>query len=58
LVLAGDWTDTGLNAGCIEAAVLSGIRAANAIKGEARGHRGLGGWEQLSDEVGRAASRP
>jgi uncharacterized protein with NAD-binding domain and iron-sulfur cluster len=58
LVLAGDWTDTGLNAGCIEAAVLSGIRAANAIKGEARGHRCLGGWERISGGIGRTASRP
>ena len=56
VVLAGDWTDTGLNAGCIEAAVLSGIRAANAIKGEAQDHRGLGGWEQLSLGKSRAAS--
>ena len=29
LFLAGDWTDNGLNAGCIEAAVLSGLQAAN-----------------------------
>jgi uncharacterized protein with NAD-binding domain and iron-sulfur cluster len=31
LFLAGDWTDSGLNAGCIEAAVMSGIEAANAV---------------------------
>lgn len=31
LYLAGDWTDSGLNAGCIEAAVMSGIQAANAV---------------------------
>lgn len=37
LVLAGDWTDTGMNAGCIEAAVMSGLQAANALTG--RGHR-------------------
>jgi uncharacterized protein with NAD-binding domain and iron-sulfur cluster len=36
LVLAGDWTDSGYNAGCIEAAVMSGLQAANAILG--RGH--------------------
>ncbi len=30
LFLAGDWIDCGLNAGCIEAAVLSGLEAANA----------------------------
>ena len=31
LVLAGDWTDCGINAGCIEAAVMSGLQAANAL---------------------------
>jgi len=35
LRLAGDWTDNGLNAGCIEAAVVSGIQAANAVRGRA-----------------------
>jgi uncharacterized protein with NAD-binding domain and iron-sulfur cluster len=39
LVLAGDWTDSGLNAGCIESAVLSGLQAANAILGHGRFHR-------------------
>lgn len=39
LVLAGDWTDTGLNSGCIEAAVLSGLQAANAVLGHGRYHR-------------------
>jgi uncharacterized protein with NAD-binding domain and iron-sulfur cluster len=34
MVLAGDWTDNGLNAGCIEAAVLSGLKAANAVIGQ------------------------
>jgi uncharacterized protein with NAD-binding domain and iron-sulfur cluster len=33
LVLAGDWTDSGVNAGCIEGAVISGIQAANAVAG-------------------------
>jgi hypothetical protein len=33
LFLAGDWIDTGLNVGCIEAAVLSGLQAANATLG-------------------------
>jgi uncharacterized protein with NAD-binding domain and iron-sulfur cluster len=33
LILAGDWVDTGLNAGCIEAAVMSGYQAANAVLG-------------------------
>jgi uncharacterized protein with NAD-binding domain and iron-sulfur cluster len=39
LVLAGDWTDSGLNAGCIEAAVVSGLQAANALLGRGRLHR-------------------
>lgn len=34
LFLAGDWTNSGLNAGCVEAAVMSGLQAANAILGE------------------------
>ncbi len=39
LVLAGDWTDCGMNAGCIEAAVMSGLEAANALLGRGRFHR-------------------
>ncbi|AQT81426.1 amine oxidase [Mycolicibacterium litorale] len=39
LVLAGDWTDSGINAGCIEAAVVSGLQAANALLGHGRHHR-------------------
>lgn len=39
LVLAGDWTDSGLNSGCIESAVLSGLQAANALLGRGRYHR-------------------
>ena len=31
-VLAGDWTNNGFNAGCVEAATMSGIQAANAIR--------------------------
>jgi len=44
LHLAGDWTDCGLNAGCIEAAVLSGIGAANSVLGLPRGSRISGGY--------------
>jgi hypothetical protein len=33
LFLAGDWTRCGLNAGCVEAAVISGMLAAGAIRG-------------------------
>jgi uncharacterized protein with NAD-binding domain and iron-sulfur cluster len=39
LFLAGDWTDSGINAGCIEAAVMSGLQAANALLGRGRYHR-------------------
>jgi uncharacterized protein with NAD-binding domain and iron-sulfur cluster len=39
LVLAGDWTDSGMNAGCIESAVMSGLQAANALLGRHRFHR-------------------
>jgi uncharacterized protein with NAD-binding domain and iron-sulfur cluster len=31
LVLAGDWTDCGFNAGCVEAATISGLLAARAV---------------------------
>jgi len=33
LVLAGDWIDCGLNAGCLEAAIMAGLEAANALVG-------------------------
>jgi hypothetical protein len=39
LVLAGDWTDNGINAGCIEAATISGLQAANAALGRSRRYR-------------------
>jgi len=42
LYLAGDWTDNGLNAGCIEAAVLSGLQAANAVTRRPLRERTLG----------------
>jgi uncharacterized protein with NAD-binding domain and iron-sulfur cluster len=42
LVLAGDWTDNGLNAGCIEAATISGLQAANAVLGRSRNYRVAG----------------
>jgi uncharacterized protein with NAD-binding domain and iron-sulfur cluster len=31
LTIAGDWTDCGFNAGCVEAAIMSGMLAAHAI---------------------------
>jgi uncharacterized protein with NAD-binding domain and iron-sulfur cluster len=33
LYLAGDWTDCGLNMGCVEAATMSGLLAGNALSG-------------------------
>jgi hypothetical protein len=33
LVVAGDWTATGLDAGCLEAATRSGVLAARAVRG-------------------------
>jgi hypothetical protein len=42
LVLAGDWTDCGINAGCIEAAAVSGIEAAAAVEGRPLTDRVLG----------------
>ena len=33
LVITGDWIDNGFNAGCIEAAVISGKQAARTLKG-------------------------
>ena len=43
LFLAGDWTDSGLNAGCIEAAVMSGLQAANAVRRRPR-NDGIAGY--------------
>ena len=34
MTIAGDWTACGLDAGCIEAAVMSGMLAAYAISGK------------------------
>ena len=33
LYLAGDWIKTGINAGCVEAAVMGGMQASRAISG-------------------------
>ncbi len=41
LALAGDWTDCGYNAGCIEAAAVSGLQAANTLLGRPR-------WDRIS----------
>lgn len=42
LTIAGDWTDCGLNVGCVEAAVMSGRLAAHAITK----------WPTLEDIIG------
>jgi uncharacterized protein with NAD-binding domain and iron-sulfur cluster len=33
LTVAGDWTESGLNSGCVESAVMSGLLASHAISG-------------------------
>lgn len=33
VVLCGDWTQNGFNAGCVEAAVMGGLWASNALCG-------------------------
>jgi uncharacterized protein with NAD-binding domain and iron-sulfur cluster len=47
LALAGDWTSCGLNAGCLEAAVMSGLQAANVVTGEPLTAGLLGAWYGL-----------
>jgi uncharacterized protein with NAD-binding domain and iron-sulfur cluster len=42
MVLAGDWTKTALNAGCVEAATMSGLMAARAVIGS--GREGIHGY--------------
>jgi uncharacterized protein with NAD-binding domain and iron-sulfur cluster len=44
LFLAGDWVNSGLNAGCIEAAVMSGVQTANAVLGRPLMEDVLGDW--------------
>jgi hypothetical protein len=34
MTIAGDWTECSFNAGCVEAAVMSGMLAAHAISGQ------------------------
>lgn len=47
LFLAGDWVNCGLNAGCIEAAVMAGAQAANAVLGRPLTAGVLGDWYGL-----------
>lgn len=50
LALAGDWVDTGLNAGCVEAATLGGLQAANAVRGREPMAGVLGSWARLGEK--------
>ena len=54
LALAGDWTRSGLDAGCIEGSVTSGMLAARALTGDSRDITGVGGW--LNADPERSAS--
>jgi uncharacterized protein with NAD-binding domain and iron-sulfur cluster len=47
LFLAGDWVNCGLNAGCIEAAVMAGAQAANAVRGRPLTEGIVGAWYGL-----------
>jgi uncharacterized protein with NAD-binding domain and iron-sulfur cluster len=57
LILAGDWTNNGFNAGCVEAAVMSGIQAANAIEGKPL-NQGVNGPLASQFDVALAAGNP
>jgi len=48
LYLAGDWTDNGFNAGCVEAAFMGGLRAGNAMLGHPL-NEGIKGRELCDD---------
>ncbi len=54
LLLAGDWTRNGIDAGSIESAVTSGMLAAQAICGRPENIAGLTGWlgADLEDPAG------
>jgi hypothetical protein len=47
LFLAGDWINCGLNAGCIEAAVMAGLQAANAVRKRPLTEGVTGSWYGL-----------
>jgi uncharacterized protein with NAD-binding domain and iron-sulfur cluster len=52
LALAGDWTRNGIDAGCVEAAVTSGMLASQAISGEPAEVGGVDDW--LTSDKGDA----
>src|SRR5689334_22468132 len=57
LVLAGDWTHNGIDGGCVEAAVISGERAAEALIGR-RPRAGAGGRQRPYVDYGALATAP
>jgi uncharacterized protein with NAD-binding domain and iron-sulfur cluster len=58
LVLAGDWTHNGIDGGCVEAAVVSGERAAEAIIGRHRRTGAAGRRRSPYVEYGALATAP
>jgi uncharacterized protein with NAD-binding domain and iron-sulfur cluster len=50
LFLAGDWVETPLNAGCVEAAAMAGLAASRAIAG---GSQEIIGWDPDETTPGR-----
>jgi uncharacterized protein with NAD-binding domain and iron-sulfur cluster len=48
LVLAGDWINCGLNAGCVEAAVMAGHEAGNVVRRRPVTEGLLGAWYGVS----------
>jgi uncharacterized protein with NAD-binding domain and iron-sulfur cluster len=53
LFLAGDWTRNGIDGGSVEAAVTSGMLAAQAISGSPAHVPGVSGWLERDDELER-----
>ncbi len=53
LVVCGDWTRTGFDAGCIEAAAMSGLQAARAVIGEPAHVFGEPAWLRAASAVAR-----
>ena len=58
LVLAGDWTHNGIDGGCVEAAVVSGERAAAALIAAASDRRSRPGPMSRYIEYGALATAP
>jgi uncharacterized protein with NAD-binding domain and iron-sulfur cluster len=53
LFLAGDWINSGLNAGCIEAAVMAGVQAGNCVRRRPLTEGILGDWYSLAPPAGK-----